>query len=659
MNKRLQYFNELQIMRNGMEHVIATNGSVELDTEQLTVGQRCTIRITYVVGQDPIYPGGVIRFTIPFGFTKPQIDEPTKPGYTTVLSQQPGITVRTKIVENDWWKRGPDRTKEENVSEHVGTHIWVEVTGNTLTSGDKITLVYGDTTYSSSATAYACLTTGYVQFDVATDQKGWLEAPYSGYYLTENPPVIMVNPAETAAFEVILPSELTPGEEIPIHFFAIDAYNNLNYQHVGDVELYINEEFDSTVTMAKSDCGVISLNKQLPDRIDQSIVLMKVVDKVLLARGESNPAVVKSNPSKYTKYWGDPHGHSGIQWGRGSGRSYYEYAKEVAALDFCALTDPDAGRYTNNNATAKNSISTYMSDEQWDLIKRINQEFYSPGEFVPILGYEYHNDAPNPEFGGDRNVYFDNYEQYILRCIDEGSYTPAQLWETMREQKINAITIPHHTAKKVMLGSWEVHDDQFNRLVEIYSGWGNSEGEGCERPIIGGSVYENHSVQHALNKGYRLGFVAGSDTHAGNPGYSHWVFSQHENGYRGGLTCVLATDLTLPAVFEALKERRTYATTGERIILNFSLNGHQMGSDIPLKEHQTRELSIEALGTNPIAKVEIISMGKVIHTVKGSGRTLKVKWIDDSFLEDGWTYYYVRVTQVDRAIAWSSPIWVS
>ena len=110
-SKRLKYFNEIQIMRNGMEKVIGTNGSVEISVKELQVGQRCTIQIIYTVGKDKIYPGGVIRFTIPFGFTRPQIEMPLKPGFTTAYTEKSGTKVTTKLVKSKWWKRGPDRTK--------------------------------------------------------------------------------------------------------------------------------------------------------------------------------------------------------------------------------------------------------------------------------------------------------------------------------------------------------------------------------------------------------------------------------------------------------------------------------------------------------------------------------------------------------------------
>ena len=83
MAKRLKYFNEVQIMRNNMELVKDTNGSVSVTPEEVTVQDRGTFVITYTVGDDPIHIGGVLRFTIPFGFTKPQISMPIFSGYVT------------------------------------------------------------------------------------------------------------------------------------------------------------------------------------------------------------------------------------------------------------------------------------------------------------------------------------------------------------------------------------------------------------------------------------------------------------------------------------------------------------------------------------------------------------------------------------------------
>lgn len=656
MGKYLEFYNEVQIMRNGMEQVRRDNGSVAVEPARARAGEIKTVTITYTVGEQPIFIGGVLRFTIPFGFLRPQIQMPIFPGYTTARTTRKNASVKTFVVENDWWRRGPDRTKQENVSEHVGTHIWVRILGHALETGDQVILTYGDTSYHRQAAGQVCRTTGPVQFDVAVDQRGELEAPYSGYYLTENPPLMEIEPEAAEAFEVILPSEAQAGIETEATIFAIDKYHNLAADYRGEAQCFLEEECAGECFFEKENCGVKTF-KFIPRKTGTFCLRVKAKNGNL--KGESNPCNCVVQLPKEKHFWGDLHGHTGIQWGRGSGRSYYEFAKKVARLDFCALTDPDAGRYTNNNETACESLSCYMSDKQWKEIQEINKAFYEAGKFVPILGYEYHNDAPNPEFGGDRNVYYESYDQPVRRCVDRGSYCPRELWEQLREQKVRALTIPHHTAKKVMLGSWEIHDEEFQRLVEIYSCWGNSEGEGCERPIIGGSVYEGHSVQYALNKGYRLGFVTGSDTHGGTPGYSHWVFSENIESYRGGLTCVITERLDKESIFQALWDRKVYATTGERILLDFSVNEISMGQEGKLCENPVRKLKIKAIGTDDIEEICVISMGNVIFRKEGAGRELEAVFTDETQPKDGWNYYYVRVHQKDKAMAWSSPVWFS
>lgn len=654
----LKYYNEVQIMRNEMEHSRNDNGTITVMPDVLKVREGCTLSLTYTVGKMPIEIGGVIRFTIPFGFTAPQVDKPWAPGYCTARVTRCGAEVKTKIIHTEWWKRGPERTKIENVSEHVGNHVWVTISGHRIEEGDQVILIYGDSTYNGMACSKACPTTGPVQFDAATDRKGQLEAPYSGFYLTEKPAIVQVEPERPEKIEVIIPSEIQSSRPFKVTILLVDRYHNLTCGFAGSVELFLNEDRISIIRFSEEEEGIIKSNIQVNA---EGIIRIKACWNGM--DFFSNPAISRRGEERednhFFHYWGDPHGHTGIQWGRRSGRAYYEYAKEVAALDFCALTDPCAGRYTDRNETAKEQLSCYMTDEKWRQIQQVNREFYEPGTFVPILGYEYHNDAPASQFGGDRNVYYSDYNQPILRCCDEGSYCPEQLWEKFEKLGIRAITVPHHTAKKMMPGSWEMHDEKYQRLVEIYSSWGNSEAEGCHRSLIGGSDYAGRSVQDGLNRGYRLGFVAGSDTHAGTPGYSHWVFSEEITSYRGGLTCVKTAELTREAIFDALWNRRVYATTGERIILDVDCNGHEMGEEFVCGLNTARKFKILAAGTGIIEKVEIIRQGKIVYCERGKGEQIEFSWEDNSFIEQGWAYYYIRITQKDKAMAWSSPVWVN
>ena len=72
------------------------------------------------------------------------------------------------------------------------------------------------------------------------------------------------------------------------------------------------------------------------------------------------------------------------------------------------------------------------------------------------------------------------------------------------------------------------------------------------------------STFRTLARGYHLGFVGPSDGHNVMPGQSCI-----SGGY--------APELTRGAIFAVLKARRTYATSGTKIKLNFAINDFFMG----------------------------------------------------------------------------------
>jgi hypothetical protein len=94
------------------------------------------------------------------------------------------------------------------------------------------------------------------------------------------------------------------------------------------------------------------------------------------------------------------------------------------------------------------------------------------------------------------------------------------------------------------------HDARLERSVEVHSDWGTFE----------------WLIEDAFEQGYRVGIVANSDGHKGRHGASHPGASLF--GAYGGLSCLLATGLTRQALFEALRKRHHYATTGCRMILD-------------------------------------------------------------------------------------------
>ena len=134
----------------------------------------------------------------------------------------------------------------------------------------------------------------------------------------------------------------------------------------------------------------------------------------------------------------------------------------------------------------------------------------------------------------------------------------------------------------------------------------------------------------AFDKGFIAGVMCNSDGHKGRPGAEGPGAGQF--GIANGLTCVLAEAKTRKAIWEALKSRRCYGTTGARIDLKFEVDGKPMGSVIETAAPDAC-LFAEVCGTGPIESLEVFEGKKVIHTVRPKAfseveksRRLRVSW---------------------------------
>ena len=105
-----------------------------------------------------------------------------------------------------------------------------------------------------------------------------------------------------------------------------------------------------------------------------------------------------------------------------------------------------------------------------------------------------------------------------------------------------------------------------------------------------------------------MGFIAASDNHLSQPGYG----APRSGGLaqRGGLGALRASTLTRDALFDAMRDRAAYATSGERMILDVSVNGAEMGTRTAFAEE--RRITGRVVGTAPIANVAVIKNGAAI-----------------------------------------------
>jgi hypothetical protein len=100
--------------------------------------------------------------------------------------------------------------------------------------------------------------------------------------------------------------------------------------------------------------------------------------------------------------------------------------------------------------------------------------------------------------------------------------------------------------------------------------------------------------------GHQVGLVASTDDHLGYPG-----------AYGEGLVAVHADTLTRESIMEAIKGRRTYAVSADRIELDFRLNGKWMGETLP--SVASRNIFVKVKGQDVIDRVEVLRNNKVIY----------------------------------------------
>lgn len=292
--------------------------------------------------------------------------------------------------------------------------------------------------------------------------------------------------------------------------------------------------------------------------------------------------------------YGDIHNHNAHGYGVGS----IERSLDVARthLDFFAFTGHSAWHDmpSMEGQRERHWIEGFKRlKDTWPRVQQVIADGNRDGAFCAFLGFEWHSSQ-----WGDQCVVFPRDHRPLFFTAE-----PAQLRRFCGEE--GALMIPHHLAYPS--GSrgvnWEAFSEECTPVVEIYSEHGN--GEDDRGPLtyfshsMGGRQTSN-TVAAGLEAGLRFGFVGSSDDHAGFPG-----------AYGEGLMAALVRDFTREGIFEAIRARRTYALTGDRIEVDFTVDGAPMGSTI--EAGRQVEAAFTVRGRDELDVVEIIQDGRIVH----------------------------------------------
>jgi len=296
----------------------------------------------------------------------------------------------------------------------------------------------------------------------------------------------------------------------------------------------------------------------------------------------------------YQLYWGDLHNHNAVGYAKGSLERSIDLAR--GHLDFFAFTGHASWHdmpKMPNDAHMKWVNGFKVHSDHWpktrSLIREANDE-----NFVALLGYEWHS-----SHFGDYCVIFPE-DQPDLFLPDHAD----KLLDFADGKQ--ALAIPHHVgyAQGWRGANWNYYrGGRVTPVVEIFSEHGCCETDRSSFPLIrhsNGGRSTAIMVQGQLAAGRRFGFVASSDDHLGYPG-----------AYGEGVLGVWARDLSSDALFEAVRARRTYAATGDRIALEVSLNGSPMGSEVA--RTTDRQIDIRVVAQDAIAMIELVRNGRVVE----------------------------------------------
>jgi hypothetical protein len=368
-------------------------------------------------------------------------------------------------------------------------------------------------------------------------------------------------------------------------------------------------------------------------------------------------------------FWGDIHVHtvfSNCHADYAKHPSFgYWYARDVAHLDFAGSADHLRG----------------LSAERWRRTKEINDEYYEPGKFATILGFE---SSHSKDHGGDINAYFlENSGDYFwLDREDMKTINPKVgldvLWTWLDGQGKEYMTIPHHTGRASKYRNFDLpyYNPDREPLLEIYSMWGSSEARHDGYFLQGGKTDNHAYLQDALRLGYRYGVIGSSDTHHTMPGtpcsilptpYHHPANKMAAQG----LAAVYAKELTREAIFHSLMDRNCYATTSTRPILQFHVNGTRMGETIVSDRPGPRQIQVD-LTTSYSCEVQILRNNEVIDTINAPELRTVHQVTDEADPDALWIrgspknprpffQYYARAKYggtLAGVSAWSSPIWI-
>lgn len=334
-------------------------------------------------------------------------------------------------------------------------------------------------------------------------------------------------------------------------------------------------------------------------------------------------------------YFGQIHSHTNQSDGSGSLADAYTYARDVAKLDFFAVTD-HSNYFDTTSAPVEYAGSSTNTKWQQGIAAA---QAAATGSFVAFYGYE----MTWTSQVGHMNTF--NTDGFVSR--NNSKYTSSfagmknyyELLKTL-PQSISQFNHPGKTFGDFNnFSDYDAAIDAQISLIEVGNGEG-AVGSGGYFPSYG-------SYNKALDKGWHLAPTNNQDNHKGLWGTANTA-----------RTAIVTDNFTKAGVYDAMKNMRVYATEDSNLKIKYTANGQPLGSILPLNTEKltiSAELSDADAGDN-IGRVTLVTNGGKESQVQDFDSNSALYSVNIDNPVKG--YYYVKVVEDDGDIAVTAPIWV-
>ena len=362
-------------------------------------------------------------------------------------------------------------------------------------------------------------------------------------------------------------------------------------------------------------------------------------------------------------YFGNLHSHTSYSDGSGTPEEAYKYARDMAKIDFLAITEHNHPAAPSRIAAEPELYSGTVSTSLISTAKRFNVD----GHFVAIYGQEFSSIGT----GNHANI-------LEINKVIQPAEVPNGRWDKLMNDFLPTLTDAQGRLPLMLLNhpsissspnnleygrddyadfnEWISKLDSYAQLINMINGPSHQ----MNQPA--GSPSESEFLRY-LNMGLHVAPTADQDNHLKN-----WGNAANPR------TAVITTSLTKANILNALRARNVYATEDKNLSVIAKINNRLIGSifagaEVPaVNSNLAIEINIEdADEPNAHYTIDVYAdsiggqrMADVVKQVQFTGNgTFQ---INDVKYKGGNQYFFLKITQTDEDAvlvdrAWLAPVW--